>query len=110
MRDVEYEMKPSDFAARGQPCCSMWGKSEIEWIAHDYVRALAADGDTWKQLTPEQVVGLLAAERMTFPYNLSDEYYRPWFDAVASQLTSADGAAQVWRLSLATLARLAGAR
>jgi len=42
---------PSYFANRGQPCCSRWGKSEIEWIALAYVQALANDGDTWKKLS-----------------------------------------------------------
>lgn len=102
-------MKPSQFAAAGSPHCSLWGKSEIEWIAHDYVRALTADGDIWKPLTAERVAELVT-DRPTFPYDITSDHYRHWFDAVAAQLSDAEGAKEVWRVSLPTLARLAGLR
>jgi hypothetical protein len=87
------ELKPSDFANLGQPMCSRWGKSEIEWLALAYVQALAADGDTWKKLTKQQVRKLLTdKQRGLVRFILEDDYYQHWFDAVSEQITDAEGA------------------
>ncbi len=94
-------MKPSDFAAMGQPSCSCWGKSELEWIALAYVRALANDGDTWKRLSRREVwerlteeqkaeVGLWAVLRSDVELDM--DLYGHWFDSVANRITGADGA------------------
>lgn len=84
---------PSAFAKMGQPCCSRWGKSEIEWIALAYVQALANDGDTWKRLSREQTFSLLSDEQKAATHGmLEDEHYQHWFDAVSNQITDADGA------------------
>lgn len=89
----EQSFKPSDFAALGQPCCSRWGKSEIEWIALAYVRALAKDGDEWKRLTREQVLALLSDdEKRVVRHFLTDGHYNHWFESVRDQITDADGA------------------
>lgn len=89
----EKAYKPSDFANLGQPMCSRWGKSEIEWIALAYVQALAADGDTWKKLTREQVRDLLADNQCRpVHFFLKDDFYRGWFDMVRDQLADSDGA------------------
>lgn len=97
--------KPSDFAKLGQPNCSRWGKSEIEWIALAYVQALANDGDTWKKLTREQTKALLTDEQKRYTHGLLDhDFYQGWFDAVSNQITDAEGALGVrgfwneWRL------------
>lgn len=88
------DYKPSEFAALGNPSCSRWGKSEVEWIALGYVQALANDGDTWKRLTREQVLELLTPEQLQRVYEpqLTDDYYKFRFDAVADQITDSDGA------------------
>ena len=86
---------PSRFASLGQPCCSRWGKSEIEWIALAYVQALANDGDTWKRLSRERTYELLTDEQKQHVYGmLTDDFepYTHWFDAVADQITDSDGA------------------
>jgi len=84
---------PSCFVELGQPCCSRWGKSEIEWIALAYVQALANDGDTWKRLTRAQTSALLTDEQRRHVHGLLDyDGYQHWFDAVADQITSAEGA------------------
>ena len=56
-------LPPSHFAALGVPCCSRWGKLEIELIALLYVQALANGGDTWRRLTCDQVRDLLTDEQ-----------------------------------------------
>lgn len=87
--------KPSDFANLGQPCCSRWGKSEIEWIALAYVQALANDGDEWKRLTREQTYALLTDEQKRHTHGVLTADYeidRRRFDLVADQITSAEGA------------------
>lgn len=95
---------PSYFASLGNPSCSRWGKSEIEWIARAYVQALANDGDIWKRLTREQVCGLLTDEQMGSAYGLlKSDFYQHWFDAVSNQITDAEGAFGVggfWRRSV----------
>lgn len=91
---------PSYFANLGQPCCSRWGKSEIEWIALAYVRALANDGDTWKRLPKERVWELLTEEQRTSPLyavlgmdvELRRDFYDHWFQLVADQITDSEGA------------------
>lgn len=89
----EEKFLPSDFANLGQPCCSRWGKSEIEWIALAYVRALAADGDTWKKLTRKQTFDLLTEEqRRVVHFFLKSDHYQRWFDMVSDQLSDAEGA------------------
>lgn len=87
---------PSYFASRGQPCCSRWGKSEIEWLALAYVQALAAGGDTWKKLSRKEVRDLLTDEqRRPVHFLLKDDYYERWFDMVSNQICDADGAFDV---------------
>lgn len=94
------EIPPSAFAAMGQPCCSKWGKSEIEWIALAYVQALAADGDTWKRLSSKRVWELLTEEQRTSPLysvlgidvELSRDFYAHWFNMVADQMADSSGA------------------
>lgn len=85
-------MKPSDFAALGNPSCSRWGKSEMEWIALAYVRALANDGDTWKKLDRDQVYNLLTDEQKHDIHGMLSEHYQWRFDVVAKQITDAVGA------------------
>lgn len=84
---------PSFFAKLGQPCCSIWGKTEIEELASAYVRALAADGDEWKPLSKKRVRELLSEDEQGFArYFLSDDCYDEWFEAVRNQLSSSEGA------------------
>jgi hypothetical protein len=93
------QFKPSDFANLGQPCYSMWGKSEIEWLALAYVRALAAGGDTWRKLSREEMLDLLTDEQKqrgsvhcSVHLMLKDDHYKQWFDMVSDQISDADGA------------------
>jgi len=91
----QQDIRPSHFARLGQPCCSRWGKSEIEWIALAYVQALANDGDVWKRLTREQTYALLTDEQKWAVHGMLDDdfdVYKHWFDAVADQIDSAEGA------------------
>lgn len=89
----EESFKPSDFANLGQPCCSIWGKSEIEWLALAYVQALAAGGDTWRKLSREETRDLLTdKQRRSVHFLLKDDYYKRWFDMVSEQISDADGA------------------
>jgi hypothetical protein len=93
--------KPSQFAALGNPSCSRWGKSEIEWIALAYVQALANDGDEWKALTRDRCYELLTQEQKRETSGMLGDYYQDWFDLVARQITSSDGALGVggfWNL------------
>jgi hypothetical protein len=95
MTDEKESFPPSRFASLGQPCCSRWGKSEVEWIALAYVQALANDGDTWKRLTREQTYALLTDEQKRRVYGmLTDDFdpYKRWFESVADQITDSDGA------------------
>jgi hypothetical protein len=87
------DFPPSYFAKRGQPCCSRWGKSELEWLALAYVRALANDGDTWKKLSREQTSSLLTDEQKRVTYGLlTHDFYQHWFESVRDQITDAEGA------------------
>lgn len=98
---------PSFFAALGQPSCSRWAKSEIEWLALAYVQALANGGDTWKRLTKQQVWELLTPEQQrisSVKWLLTDDYYDLWFQRVQAQLTDSTGAFDVggfWSLQSA---------
>jgi hypothetical protein len=84
---------PSFFVQLGQPMCSRWAKSEIEWIALAYVQALANDGDTWKRLSREQTYALLTDEQKMWTHGmLTYDGYKDWFEMVADQITDADGA------------------
>ncbi len=100
-RTPEDQFPPSYFANRGQPCCSIWGKSEIEWIALAYVQALANDDDTWKTLSREQTLKLLSDEQRQRVHGLlTRDWHQHWFDSVANQIRDADGAFGVrgfWR-------------
>lgn len=97
------DVKPSYFATLGHPNCSCWGKSEIEWIAHAYVLALATDGDTWKRLTKEQTLQLVVdftkdkTREHSAQYMLERDFsvYNEWFNAVADKLVDAAGAFSV---------------
>lgn len=87
------DIPPSAFAMMGQPSCSRWGKSEIEWIALAYVQALANDGDTWKSLSRERTYELLTDEQKAAVHGmLSFDFYDHWFQAVRDQITDSDGA------------------
>lgn len=87
------QVPPSYFANLGQPCCSRWGKSEMEWIALAYVQALANDGDVWKRLSREQAYSLLSDEQKQRVHPmLTDDFYQHWFDSVRNQITDAEGA------------------
>lgn len=93
--DEKESFPPSRFANLGQPCCSRWGKSEIEWIALAYVQALANDGDTWRRLSREQTYALLTDEQKRWTYGILTDAFEPyerWFEAVANQITDSDGA------------------
>lgn len=93
--DEDQSLPPSHFAGLGQPCCSRWGKSEIEWIALAYVQALANDGDTWKKLSREQTYKLLTDEQKRHVHGMLTDDYEPlahWFEAVSGQITDSDGA------------------
>jgi hypothetical protein len=100
-RTPDEQFPPSYFAGLGQPCCSRWGKSEIEWLALAYVQALAAGGDTWKKLSKEQVRALLSLDQQQpVRFMLKDDYYQRWFDMVSDQISDAEGAFGVrgfWR-------------
>lgn len=88
---------PSYFAALGSPCCSCWGKAELEWIALAYVQALANDGDVWKKLTREQTYSLLTDEQQDATHRmLNDAYYQNWFDMVSDTLIDSAGARRAW--------------
>jgi hypothetical protein len=95
LTNEQQDIRPSHFAQLGQPCCSRWGKSEIEWIALAYVQALANDGDTWKRLSREQTYALLTDEQKRHVHGmLTDDFdvYERWFEAVRDQITDACGA------------------
>ncbi len=99
MDDVTPDIPPSAFARMGQPCCSKWGKSEIEWIALAYVQALANDGDTWKRLSMEQTNRLLTDEQRANTHGmledhgaLTRDFYGYWFELVSNQITDSAGA------------------
>lgn len=84
---------PSYFARLGNPSMSRWGKSEIEWIALAYVQALANDGDTWKELTREEVCHRLTSEQLSQVHGLLNyDYYQGWFDIVRKQIANSNGA------------------
>lgn len=89
----EEQFPPSYFANLGQPMCSRWAKSEIEWLALAYVQALAANGDSWAKLSREQVSALLTLDQQRpVRFLLKDDYYKRWFDMVSDQLSDSDGA------------------
>lgn len=97
-------LPPSYFAKLDLPCCSRWGKTEIESIALAYVQALANDGDTWKKLTRKQTYDLLSKEQTRFVGTfLTSDFgvYEHWFKLVSNQITDSDGALGVggfWRI------------
>lgn len=101
--DETVSQPPSYFAKQGQPCCSRWGKTEIELIALAYVQALANDGDIWKKLTREQTHALLSDDQKRRLHGLLDASFEPyerWFQLVSKQITDSDGAFGVggfWR-------------
>ena len=87
------DIPPSAFARMGEPCCSRWGKSELEWLALAYVQALVKNGNTWKKLSREQVYSLLSDEEKTYVHSmLTDNFYKHWFELVRDQITDAEGA------------------
>lgn len=91
--EATLNLPPSFFASLGQPMCSRWAKSELEWIALAYVQALANDGDTWKRLSREQTYALLTDEqRNTVHGMLTGAFYEHWFQSIANQITGSDGA------------------
>lgn len=93
---MNQEYKPSEFAALGSPSCSIWGKSEIEWIALAYVQALSNLGDTWQPLTRSQAYEALTEEQKRETHGmLQDDYYQCWFDGVARRIDSPHGALSV---------------
>ena len=89
----ETQYKPSDFAKLGKPCCSRWGKSEIEQLALAYVEALAAAGDTWRKLSKKETYDLLTDDQLRFVhFLLKDGYYDHWFEMIRDQISDSDGA------------------
>lgn len=94
---------PSYFASLGQPCCSRWGKTEIEFIALAYVQALANGGDTWRKLSKRETHELLTPDQQhrAHPFLTSDfGVYEHWFNLVRDQIKSSAGAFGVggfWR-------------
>lgn len=93
--EPEMSVPPSAFANMGQPMCSRWGKSELEWLALAYVQALANDGDTWKRLSREQTYELLSDEQKRHVHGmLTSDYdvYQRWFESVANQISDSQGA------------------
>lgn len=91
--EAQLDMPPSFFAQLGQPSCSKWCKSEIEWIALAYVQALANDGDTWKRLSREQTHALLTDRQKPHVCGmLEGDFYEHWFRSVSNQITDSDGA------------------
>lgn len=87
------QLPPSAFAALGNPSCSCWGKSEIEWVAHAYVRALQLTGDTWRRMTREEVYAAIPTDEYCPARSLLErDWYQHWFDAVAERITDEEGA------------------
>jgi hypothetical protein len=102
---------PSIFVKMGQPNCSRWGKSEMEWLALAYVEALAADGDTWKQISKERTYELLTEKQRCFVHcMLTDDFYDGWFQTIRDRITDSAGAWSVggfwnrWRYDQVTAA------
>lgn len=94
--ESKLDLPPSFFARLGQPMCSRWAKSEIEWIALAYVQALANDGDTWKRLSREQTYQLLSDEQRRRSCGmLENDFYDDWFQSVSRRITDSDGAFSV---------------
>lgn len=94
--EAQLDMPPSFFAQLGQPCCSRWCKSEIEWIALAYVQALANDGDTWKRLSREQTYLLLSDKQKLHCRGMLDgDFYDDWFQSISKRITDSDGAFSV---------------
>lgn len=87
------DMPPSFFVQLGSPCCSRWMKSEFEWLALAYVRALANAGDVWKRLSREETHALLTEEQKRDVHGmLTGDFYQGWFNSVSAQITDSDGA------------------
>ena len=55
-------MKPSDFESKGVPYCSNWRKSEYEFLALDYIRALSTTGDTWRIMSLDECLDAVGQE------------------------------------------------
>jgi hypothetical protein len=95
---------PSWFAEKGVPCCSKWGKTEIEYLAWAYAAAQARDGDTWHEITPEKAYELLAENERRVVGGFTREgtlhhAYLDWWAMIGRQLRDADGAFEVGGLS-----------
>ena len=87
------DVPPSIFVKMGQPNCSRWGKSEMEWLALAYVEALAADGDTWKPFSKERTYELLTDKQRCFVHcMLTDDFYDGWFQAIRDRISDSAGA------------------
>lgn len=95
-------VKPSDFAALGNPNCSCFRKSEMEWMALDYVKALVLAGDEWNiRLSPKELVTLLKGDCNVVARLLAKGKCDPYmWDRVGDKLRSLDGAKEVWKMSL----------
>jgi hypothetical protein len=95
---------PSWFAEKGVPCCSKWGKTEIEYLAWAYAAAQARDGDTWHEITPEKAYELLTEDERRIVGGFTREgtlhhAYLDWWAMIGRQLKDADGAFEVGGLS-----------
>ena len=88
---------PSWFHLRGIPRCSSVGP-EMEDLAWCYVTAQARNGDTWQEITPEEVMILLDPSEYSFSRHWLAEAARGvgmgslWFSEISLRLRDADGA------------------
>ena len=87
-------LKPSFFVAKGLPLCSVWGKSEVQFLALKYVTVLAETGDKWRELDFCDIKGLRSWEKI-------------FFDAVKERCSTIEGVLTIkgfWRVSQDTYA------
>lgn len=86
----------------------MWGKTEIECLAWAYVTGLArAGGDSWEaEITPKEAWEVIADSEKGWMHEIRNlagdrpyERYVEWWDMIANQLKSAEGAFEVGGLA-----------
>ena len=88
------KLKPSFFVAKGIPLCSIWGKSEVEFLAFEYVKTLAETGDEWRELDFCDI-------------NDARSWEKIFFDAVKERCSTLEGVLTIkgyWRVSQDTYA------
>jgi hypothetical protein len=94
--DDRWKEKPPSYFVGTDPCCSIYGKSEIEDIAYRIVEILSKTGDTWRRLSWEEWASLEFGKR--FP-KYPEWYERKWFDVLSKRFVCESGArefAGVW--------------